>query len=388
MQTEQELIRLCARPDLSTGQIERIGQLLVKGVDWPLLLSIALSHRVFTFLFGNLARFFQDSIPADISGEWKRIFLEISARNLFLSHQLLNLLDLFSKNSIEAIPFKGPVLSEYLFGDINRRIYGDLDILIAKSDLDTAVRLLRNEGFQFDIDLGLDQYLKLARQGAHAAMIMKKKPCMVELHWELTGRCFSRDVELRDLRTRAREIRFMGRQVLTLSPEDLLVHLCIHGNRHYWRQLDSISCVAGLISLEKGLVWELALDIAERFGARRMLLLGCLLAHEVLDVRLNSCISEKISKEPGVKDVAGEVGNKLFSGFHETSPSLAYRDKLKYHWKTLDNFTDWFHGSMKPLFRPTHSDWVWFPLPAPISGLYYILRPVRLGMKYARKLRR
>lgn len=386
LRPEHELLLLCSRAVLSTHQVERAGYLISQNPDWDLLVETAQAHRVFPLLYTNLAQYFQEAVPRQIAGDLKAQFLKNSALNLFLSHQLLQLLRLFEAQDIKAVSFKGPVLAEYLFGDINYRTFADLDILIGKEDLEKAVLLLRSAGFRFDIDLHLKQYLQLARTGYHAGLIKEQHSFLVELHWEMSGRYLPREMGLRDVQSRLRQARFLDQEIVSLAPPDLLVYLCIHGSRHYWLQLDFIICVAELLRKEKDLNWDLAYREADRFGARRMLLLGCHLAREVLGAELNTMVAVKIEDDPVVRGLGHWVENNLFAGREEKGGQLPYWQEVRYHWQTMGTVADCFRMSMKPLFEPTHSDWESLRLPALLSGLYYVLRPVRLGVKYAKKL--
>jgi hypothetical protein len=380
------LLLLCSRSVLTESQVERAGYLLAQKPDWQLLARTAQSHRVFPLLYINLVRHFQEAVPDHIAGELKTLYLKNSAFNLFLSYQLLHFLGLFEAQQIIAVPFKGPVLAEYLFGDINCRTFVDLDILIAKEDLEKSVLLLQSAGLRFDIDLNLEQYLKLVRGGYHVGLIKENMSFMVELHWEMTGRYLSRKIMLNDVQSRLRKVRFLEQEVISLGPADLLVYLCIHGSRHRWMHLDFISCVAALLMKEKELDWDLAYRVADGCGGRRMLLLGCYLVREVLGAELNSAIAGKIEEDPVVKGVGDKVVNMLFADIEANWAQMSYWQEIKYQWQTMDTVLDCLRLSMKPLFQTTHSDWEWLRLPAAMSWLYYLLRPVRLGVKYARKL--
>jgi len=57
-----------------------------------------------------------------------------AARNVFLTNKLFEILNLFKKNDILALPFKGPVLAESVYGDLSLRQFVDLDILVHNHD--------------------------------------------------------------------------------------------------------------------------------------------------------------------------------------------------------------------------------------------------------------
>lgn len=384
---EQELLLLCIRPDLREAERERAEALLAGKLDWPLLLAQARQQKVLPLLCMQLTRNFINAIPEEAADALKRPLLHGSARNLYLSHQLLGLLELFAGRNIRAVPFKGPVLSEYLFGDINCRTSVDLDILVAGNDLEQAILLLRENGYAFDIDLDLPQFLRLARQGFHAMLIKQgAASCPVELHWELTGRYFSRDMLMEEVQTRLRTVRFQGRDILALSPEDLLLYLCIHASRHYWLQLDFVVCVAALLRKEPRLDWDLIFRLAGSYGAVRMVLLGCHLAREFLGAELRGTVTEMMGRCPQVLAAGRWIMDDLFTDPQDKMRKLTYRAEVRYHWLIMDTLPGRLRYCLRLPLSPTHSDWQWLRLPAPLAGLYYLLRPFRLGLKYLRRI--
>ena len=51
---------------------------------------------------------------------------------MLMSAELIRIMKLLEKNDIKALAFKGPVLSQMVYGDITLRQYVDLDVLIRK----------------------------------------------------------------------------------------------------------------------------------------------------------------------------------------------------------------------------------------------------------------
>ena len=50
--------------------------------------------------------------------------------NLYLTQEMLKLLSAFRKKGIPAIPYKGPVLAQAVYGNVGLRQFGDLDITV------------------------------------------------------------------------------------------------------------------------------------------------------------------------------------------------------------------------------------------------------------------
>jgi hypothetical protein len=263
-------------------------------LDWEYVLRLASSNKVFPLLYKNIKLHCSESIPACTLKQLKKICIKNSARNLSHLVTLFCVVELFKKNDVEILVFKGPVLAESVFGDINLRSFGDLDILLPRKDLRKAILLLINEGFSTDIDLSLAQYEKLVAKGHHAVLV--RGNAIVELHWELSGRYFTKAVDFEAVAGRTTISYVKQVPVISLGAEDLLVYLCIHGCRHAWVQLDMVCCVNELVYHTPQLDWELTFKLAKDQGAMNMLTLDLLLASRILDLKLPSPILLDVQK--------------------------------------------------------------------------------------------
>lgn len=355
-----------------------------EGIDWQSLCDLAFYHKVVPFFYHNLSRSVCQNYPADVLREMKGFCLQNSARNLAHLSTLIAIKKLFEENGIGFLVFKGPVLAADVFGGISLRTFGDLDILVSRHNLRKSIYLLQGEGFNTDINLNIDQYEKLLAEFHHAVMI--KGSAVVELHWELSGRYFSKPVEFESVAERIEVVNVEGISVPTLGREDLLVYLCIHGCRHYWAQLDSVCCVNELVTNKKDLDWDVVISLAQKQGARKMLFLGLLLAQQLLGLELPAKIRAEVERFPRLDEVSRWVTLRMTCRTQATRTEPGYIQSAKYHYAILDRFGDKLRYILKPLLTPTHSDWLWVRVPAFMSPVYYLLRPVRLVLKYCRKL--
>ena len=71
----------------------------------------------------------------------KQHYMDIVKQNMLMTSELIKVLKILEENNIEAISFKGPVLSQLAYGDVVSRQYCDLDILINIKDFESVVNL-------------------------------------------------------------------------------------------------------------------------------------------------------------------------------------------------------------------------------------------------------
>ena len=87
-------------------------------------------------------------------------------------------------------------------------------------------------------------------------------------------------------------IQVAGQSVRTLSPEDLLIYLCVHGTKHRWERLTWIADVAELVQSSGDIDWQTTIERSTALGSLRVVLLGLYLSHAVLGTRLPSRVHD------------------------------------------------------------------------------------------------
>lgn len=383
MTYEDQFICLCSQLSPSKDDVKSLHQLVSFDLDWPYIVDTASYHKVTPLVYNSIGKVSAPDIPDWFRQSLKKSCLFTIARNLAHYSTLVFVLELFDKNNVQSIVFKGLALAADIYGQIGMRTFGDLDMLVPRQDLRKAILLLQREGFKTDIDLNLEQYKKLVAKSHHAVLV--KDRAIIELHWELSGRYISQGIQFKDVAGRGIDIDIEGRDVRSLGPEDLLVYLCLHGCRSYWLQLDMACGVNELIRKKKNLDWEQVFHIAREQGAEKMVVHGLQLVEHFWSVGLPAPVAKKTKKEMGVQKATNWVADRMFD-VSKKGVQPRYLEGVKYHYLIMDRFGDWFRYALRPLINPTHSDWQWLKLSAPLSNLYYLLRPIRLAWKYLRKI--
>ena len=125
---------------------ERIKELLREGVDWDSIIRTAAWHKVMPLLYRSLNSISPESVPEAALDQLHKHYLSNLGRNVFLTKQLLKIVDLLNAHGIATILFKGLALASSVYGDLGLRQFNDLDLLIHKKDVLRAMDLLRVHG--------------------------------------------------------------------------------------------------------------------------------------------------------------------------------------------------------------------------------------------------
>ncbi len=305
-------------------------------VDWTLVVERAIAHRLTPLLAWNLARSCADSLPVELAGGLRDWLAQNRARNLALAQEVLTIVDLLATHNIPAIPLKGPVLAQTLFGDLALRQSGDLDFLVLPRHVSSALDILGSLGYQLKQSLGGGQDAAYRRYYSHFELVRPDQMILAELHWNLTPHIMAVRFDLDGLWERACTIPFEARSVLSLSPEDYLIFLCVHGSKHWWCQLNWVCDIHEFLSAHPAIDWQRCLELARKQGCQRMLLLGLSLAEALLGTELPAPVRDRIQSDPKVGQLAAQmqadifrVGERPPNVFEAFQPFLPLRERFR-----------------------------------------------------------
>jgi hypothetical protein len=371
---EAELLLTCARARLTEAQTGRVRVLCAVELDWPYLLLLAGRHGLQPLLYRHLNAVCPDAVPPEHLRSLREHFRRVSAFNLLLTRELQKLVALFAAHDIEAMPYKGPALAESLYGNIALRQFSDLDILVRPSDVRGARDLLLAQGYAPLPPLTEGQQAVLLRTQCNLPFTRERNRLVVELHWAVAAPRFARPFAADALWTRRERGALAGAAVSLPAAEDLLLALCVHGSKHLWERVAWIADVAELIRQRRDLAWTQLLAQAQTTGSDRMLLLGARLAADLLAAELPEEVTRAIAADPVVGALAARTVRDLFTpaltpsgvrGYfrYQMSARRRLRDKVNY---------------LRYVVAPTEEDLGRVSLPAPLTFVYYLLRPVRM----------
>lgn len=375
------MLRLLGRVALDDTQAARAGALLSGNLDWDLLLSLAEPHGLAPLLHWHLSRLFPGRVPAASARRLEDQFRANLQANLKLTAELVRILKLLDAQKITAIPFKGAVLAVALYGNLALREFGDLDLILRSDDILRARDTLLADGYLPEYDLSPVQEKALLASDCQYTFQKFDGQLRVELHWDIVPRYvglhFARDRWF----ARCENITLAATTIPSLSPEDLLLVLCVHGAKHGWQRLAWITDVAELLRTYPGLNWQYIAKEADAAEARPLLRLGLGLAHRLLERDIPAEWRQEIQQDAVIQSMLEEVCLGLTRTIQE--PWELHRFLLR---------------TMRPAQRlrylvrsaltPTPAEWGLVNLPPFLSPLYSILRLARLSAKYVARVAR
>ena len=312
-----ELVLSCARIRVDAARALRIRNLVRAGLDWDDLIRLSRRHGVTPLLYRAVRTVCPEAIPTTAMASLRNYVRDDGKRGLYLTAELLTLVRLFEEHGIRAVPFKGPVLAALAYRNLALRPFADLDIVIRRGDIASAVRLLIARGYQpasRRLALKMGQRASLDEAvGQSVYCALERGAARVDLQWRLVDPCLSFPLDRAPLWDGMRLVPLGGMAVRTFSPEALLLILCAHGSKHAWERLLWVCDVAELVRATPAMHWQRAIDQASAAGGRRMLFLGLLLARELLEAPLPEHVVRDVTSDRVVASLAAQIVPNLLS---------------------------------------------------------------------------
>ena len=177
---EEELLLNCTRFHNDASTAENIAKLVEEKIDWSYLNKMAVHNKVIPLLHNGLISTCPDAIPKNFLDDLSDRVKMITAHNQSCIGEMLDISKLFDKNNIPMIPFKGVTFSLFVYGNVNLRQCGDIDLLVRRSDFLKAKDLLVRNGYHH-------MYFGVIESSHVQAQLMRDdKKFSLDLHYGLT----------------------------------------------------------------------------------------------------------------------------------------------------------------------------------------------------------
>jgi hypothetical protein len=398
------LVACCVR-----RSAERIRTILSGPLDWKRMLALVDHHRVVPQVYGELSAF-SHLIPAQHLNALRLRYQNNARKALWFTAELVRILNRLESTGIKALPYKGPVLAEALYGEVTERQFGDLDILILPADVMKAKSALLDLGYKPGIEPGPRNAKDYVETGYEYSFNATSGSNLLELQWRIAPRFYSIEFDVAGFFSRADEIIVGGHAVRTLRAEDLLLVLCVHAAKHVWVQLSWLCDIAQLIE-SRQFDWNAIQGEARRLGIERIVSLNLFLAHKLLGSALPpamqmvifpppNCHSERSEESAVVRNLENAGPSRQTRAFQD-DPSIVLADEIlriiecSAHCDTeslpyfrlmmhlRERWQDRARLFWRLAFTPSVSEWSAMQLPRPLQPLYRLVRLLRLARRLA-----
>jgi len=217
---------------------EHPDSLMINNFSWDNLYEEAVNHQIHSLLYPLISDLMPDSIPAPLLIKWKQKTQADAAGQLQHIEQVSTIVKVFQSNSIPVIVLKGLVLRNY-YPKPELRTMGDGDLLIHKTDMKKVKRILLKLGYRLKETtprhfVFSHRYFPLLE--IHQCLSEKELQCTLP---DLTSVAFKRTERI--------GVKGFDIYVLTLSKEDMFLHLLLHFAGHLMQEGIGLRSVCDIV---------------------------------------------------------------------------------------------------------------------------------------------
>ncbi len=375
---EFDLLCLIARPK---ADLVRARRLLRAGLDFSQLIRLAAEHGVRPQLLASLHRMSWEAVPAAARESLELYNRFHCARALSLAEELCRVAAAFAEKGLRFAAFKGPALAVALYGDVSRRDYADIDILVPEEQVDAAERLLDSLGYRGDAG---DRAFRRAFLGylRQCAFVHPGIDAAIDLHWDFIGAHVPFPLTPAEVWRDLDHVSIGNHAIPTVSGANLALLLAGHGTKEVWRCLGWVCDFAMLLDRRPDLDWSEIHRRARAQGCGDAVLLACAMAGDLLETPVPQALHGPIGRSTRVRGLAALLSRQLRGGLLESAKERNFAD---FH--LCDSRLRKLKAALRLAVTRTTGDYDAMKLPRALWPVYYATRPFRLVAKAVAAIR-
>ena len=348
-------------------------------VEWEAVFRLADHHGTSSLLYQNLSRLGGIVPPSELASA-RQSYERNVHKSLFLAREMIRILDRLDAMGIEAIPYKGIVLSEVYYGDMALRQSGDMDLFVRRHDVARIQSAIRQLGYILRVPVPEDAAEDYIASGYECTFDSPAGRNLLELQWALEPRFYAVDFDMDGLFKHAVNVTVAGRRVKTPSAEDLLLVLSVHAAKHVWGRLIWLCDIAQILKLEN-LNWDWLQAHARNFGIERILHVTLLLVNRLLATAIPAPIEKSILADRAARAFADEIDLAAPHGVSYEEEQISY---FRLMMRLRERKMDRLRFLARLTFTPGPGEWEAVRLPKVLFPLYRLVRLARLASRFAR----
>ena len=272
------------------------------------------------------------------------------------------------------------MLAETVYGDLALRDFSDLDVLVQPRDVLKAKAALGSLGYTVNTQLSEVAERAYLATGYEYTFDGPAGRNLLEIQWNILPRFYALDFDCDKVFARAQTVTVCGRAVRALSPEDLLLTLCVHAAKHAWVRLYWVRDIAATVQ-SQAIDWAEFERRARGLGMARMVGVSLLLTHQLLRADVPDSMQRLWSTDSEVERLSEEVQRGLPVAEEYNPESLQY---FRLIMRLRERRSDQYRFLCRLAFTPSIGEWKAIRLPVPLFPFYRVIRMFRLGARMLR----
>jgi hypothetical protein len=236
MKPEDRLLFACTRQEFLPDHRQVVRDICHReAIDWDTVFSLANLHGVAPLVYSNLQRCdpIQLELPPTVISQFQAEFYRSAARQGYFAQRLTDILRFLKKKSIDVMVVKGVALGLLVYERPWYTVAADIDIVLRVKREALSVHDVRQIGdYMYGLEIEYDYFEH------HDVSMNGILPVDFHQIWQA-----------------AAKIDFRGQEVWVMSPEDLLLSVCINSCRKRFFRLKALCDIAETVNRYPELDW-------------------------------------------------------------------------------------------------------------------------------------
>ena len=297
-----------------------------------------------------------------------------SARALHALSGLAHVVTQLDRAGIVPVVLKGPLFSQWLYGDVGARRFADLDLLVARGELLRASEMLGELGYTLPAGM-TTKVAATIYAGVGAWPLVGPGMIPLDLHWRSQASRFGPLLDVSEILRDSVRVAVAGMAIRIPGPTHAAALAVVHAAKHLWASLELVLSIAHLIERDD-VDWMRVQAIAARAHAWSGAAAGLVLASELFEREMPAPLRGRPLPASVPLLRAAACGFLATARVEDTSRVAEWRA----HRAALDTSASRLRYSMSRLVAPTPLEWEWCALPDALAPLYAGVRLVRLSL--------
>jgi len=280
------------------------------GLNWAEVERKIEAQRVGGAVFQGLQRVgAASSVPTALIGRLQADYYKTAGRVLEMTEEARRVLRAFQERGIEAILLKGVFLANQVYDTPGVRPMGDVDLLVRERHLPDAEAILLRLGYQQVREVMPERWEEDLHH--HLAPFFNGR-VGVEIHQSVAIKTHPLTAEVEGLWQRKRPVPSIAPNAFALSPEDMILHLCVHCafRWHPAKLLNLLDVAQVLRTPSEAPQWQPVLERARRLRIERQLCFPLELAARLLGAHVPRWVRQELTDR--AKPISVEMGLTQF----------------------------------------------------------------------------
>ena len=242
--------------------------------DWEKLYDGAVLHGIMPQLAEMLRMVNQDKIPSGFREKIDAACQENLFRQLSHVAEFFRINGILENAGIKAVPFKGFILADSLYGNIAARESVDIDLFVDSSDLEKVKELMTGDGYTVEssfASFSVNDIRKNSGEYNFDRFEGDKRICHIEFHIGISLPVYGMNIGLEDLSSHTFRGKVQNHELWLFSTSAaLLLTIMHHGGDDRFIKLQQVYDIALFLERHDDIDWDWVISEADRFGLKKV----------------------------------------------------------------------------------------------------------------------